>query len=205
MLKQVFTKLANKYSDDTVTIKLWNEIIINYNDAGRYYHTLSHLDILYNELIEIKEDIEDWDVLLFALFYHDIIYNIKRSDNEAESGNIARARLGFTTLSDDRIKRCVLHILATKGHTLSDDNDTNLFTDADLCVLGQPPELYKEYTNQVRKEYFIYPDSAYQEGRRKIIEYFLEMDKIYKTDYFQEKYETQARRNLSEELILYKK
>ncbi len=202
MLKQVFTKLTGNYSDNATSVKLWNEIVINYNDAGRYYHTIGHINTIYRELSEVRDCVEDWDVLLLALFYHDIIYNVKRSDNEAESANLARERLQSTSLSDDRIKRCVLHILATKGHATSDDHDTNLFTDADLSILGQSPDVYKEYVKQVRKEYFVYPDIAYNKGRKKVLEYFLTMEKIFKTDFFYKKYEIQARENLERELAL---
>jgi hypothetical protein len=37
-------------------------------------------------------------------------------------------------------------------------------------------------------------------GRRKVLKHFLEMESIFKTKYFQDKYEDQARMNISAEL-----
>lgn len=202
MLKRIFTDLTGKYSDKDLSGKLWNEIVINYCDAGRYYHTLDHIEDMYGELLAVKDEIEDWDIILFSLFYHDIVYNTKRMDNESESALIAKERLQMLGVADDRISRCVLHILATKGHTVSIDNDTNLFTDADLSVLGRDAKAYQVYSRQIRKEYFVYPDDVYRAGRQKFMNHFLSMERIYKTDYFCGRYEEQARGNLSGEIEL---
>ena len=87
-----------------------------------------------------------------------------------------------------------------KAHRLSDDSDTNFFTDADLAVLGQDWSAYKIYTEGVRKEYWIYPDIIYKPGRKKVVEHFLRMEKIYKTQPFSAKFENRARLNLKREL-----
>lgn len=78
----------------------------------------------------------------FALFYHDIIYKVTRKDNEERSAIFAVERLkqlqeaGKSDLRLNNIStRCEKMILTTKTHTISDDNDTNLFTDADLSIL----------------------------------------------------------------------
>lgn len=53
---------------------------------------------------------------------------------------------------------------------------------------------------QVRKEYSIYPDLLYKPGRKKVLQHFLQMERIFKTQVFYDKYETQSRRNLEKEL-----
>jgi predicted metal-dependent HD superfamily phosphohydrolase len=94
-----------------------------------------------------------------------------------------------------------MQILATKGHTVSTDNDTNLFTDADLSILGESWELYQEYFQKIRKEYAIYPDAVYNPGRTKVLNHFLSMERIFKTDIFHEKFELNAKNNLTRELV----
>jgi len=44
------------------------------------------------------------------------------------------------------------------------------------------------------------PDFIYNQGRQKVLKHFLAMNQIYKTDYFFNKYESQARTNLNIEL-----
>ena len=99
-----------------------------------------------------------------------------------------------------QIDLCVQHILATKSHAVSENNDTNLFTDADLSVLGADREVYEQYYKQIRKEYSIYPDLMYNPGRKKVLQNFLGMKRIFKTDYFYGKFEEKARRNITAEL-----
>ncbi len=202
MLKQLFTELVNNYSaDNKLAVRLWNEIEINYRDAGRYYHDLSHINKMYSELLEVKDQIQDWDIILFALFYHDIIYHTKRMDNESESALLAASHLNEALhLPKERIEKCSVHILATKGHTKSTDNDTNIFTDADLSILGSDSQTYKRYTKDIRREYYIYSDKEYSYGRQKALNHFLKMETIYKSKHFIDKYENQARKNIKDEL-----
>ncbi len=201
MLKSTFLSLLEPYSQHTDLIETyWQEIAVNYGGAGRFYHTLVHLEHLYGQVLPLKTDIEDWDTFLFTLFYHDIIYNALRKDNEEKSAEIAEAHLSALGYPPARISRCKAQIIATKSHVESSDPDTNLFLDADLSILGQGFSIYKTYTQQIRKEYAMYPDLLYRPGRKKVLQHFLGMDTIFKTRYFQEKYEASARKNLQAEL-----
>jgi predicted metal-dependent HD superfamily phosphohydrolase len=140
------------------------------------------------------------DAVLFALYYHDIVYRVMRGDNEEESAKLASSRLKVLGFEDNRIARCKKHILATKNHKMSHDTDTIFFTDADLSILGQDWLTYKSYSEAIRHEYAIYPDAIYKPGRKKVIEHFLSMEKIFKTEPFFMKYEEQATINLGKEL-----
>lgn len=181
---------------------IWIKIEKAYSGKSRHYHNLRHLENMLTELEAVKPDIRDWDVLIFALGYHDVIYKSTGSENEAQSAELFVDDFS-PYLDAGRIAQGKNLILATKGHAKSRDGDTNYFTDADLSILGAPFENYMTYCRQIRKEYSIYPDFIYNKGRRKVLEHFLQMDSIYKTDNFFEKYEAQAKMNLKEELLLY--
>lgn len=203
MLKQTFIALLTKYTNDQDLIaELWAEIERKYSDKKRYYHTLNHLENLFQQLTEIKPQIKDWDVVLFSLYYHDVIYNSVKSDNEQKSAELAEKRMKFIGIPLATIERCKAQIMATQAHFLSENEDTNFFTDADLSVLGQSWEMYSEYYRNVRKEYAIYPDLIYNAGRKKVLKHFLAMERIFKTDYFYLKFEEQARVNLEKELAI---
>jgi predicted metal-dependent HD superfamily phosphohydrolase len=203
MLKETFINLLSNYTDNKLVINvLWNEVVKNYSSKKRHYHTLNHLENLLNQLTEIKGEIENWNAVLFTLYYHDIIYNSLKSDNEEKSAVLAAQRMKEIAVDQELIELCQNQILATKTHVKSLNNDTNYFTDADLSVLGQPWEIYQKYYEDVRKEYAIYPNLIYNPGRKKVLTHFLSMDKIYKTDYFIDKFEAQARINLQKELVI---
>jgi predicted metal-dependent HD superfamily phosphohydrolase len=128
------------------------------------------------------------------------VYNVRRQDNEEKSAELAQQRLQTLHYSSAGIDKCVAQILATKGHTTSPDLDTNLFTDADLAILGQDWPTYHNYTQQVRREYSIYPDLLYKPGRKKVLQHFLNMERIFKTSHFYALYEQNARNNLNREI-----
>lgn len=200
MLQENFKNLFLNFAQDvSLQENLWLEIKTYYTSKKRHYHNLSHLENLFSELFPIKEKLEDWETVQFSIFYHDIIYNASRNDNEEKSAILAIERLKEIGLPEDQILKCNHQILMTKSHEIS-DNDSNYFTDADLSILGKSWEVYEEYYQQIRKEYRIYPDFIYNGGRKKALRHFLEMDRIFKTDYFFEKYEIQARQNLQKEL-----
>ncbi len=201
MLKETFIGLLKNYTDnDRLTNELWTEIEKNYSSKKRYYHTLQHLENLLVQLTDVKGEIQNWNTILFTLYYHDIVYNSLKSDNEEKSAELAEKRMKEISVSIDTIELCKQQILATKSHIKSTDSDTNYFTDVDLSVLGQPWETYSDYYKNVRKEYSIYPDFIYNPGRKRVLNHFLAMDRIFKTDFFYNKFELQAKQNLIHEL-----
>lgn len=204
MLQQVFIELTSKYNNNNTLInELWQEIEKNYSNKKRHYHNLSHLENLFIELEVVKQEIKNWDGILFTLFYHDVVYNVLKQNNEEKSAALAQKRMQELGMDIGMIESCTQQILATKSHTLSNDTDCNYFTDADLSVFGKDWETYKTYFNNIRKEYSIYPDFIYNSGRKKVLQHFLSMKKIYKTNHFFSKYEETARENLRREMEEY--
>jgi predicted metal-dependent HD superfamily phosphohydrolase len=173
MIGELFVATATKVTPDGSLVQpMWAEIEKQYSHRSRRYHNLEHLEKLTVELQGVKEEIEDFGAIVFAIVYHDAVYNATKKDNEEKSAEMARKRLTTLSYGPGSIERVVAHILATKSHQKSEDNDTNLFTDADLSVLGAPWEAYREYYQQIRKEYAIYPDLLYKPGRRKVLQHF---------------------------------
>lgn len=125
---------------------------------------------------------------------------VDSNSNEEDSAKLAMQKLTEIRYPAEKIAKCANMILATKSHELSEDTDTNYLIDADLAILGKSPYDYQKYKEQIREEYSIYPDFMYNKGRKKALTHFLQMETIYKTPYFQKKYEQQARLNISNEL-----
>jgi predicted metal-dependent HD superfamily phosphohydrolase len=201
MLTDIFLKLVAKYTPNhELANDLWLEIFTKYSEPKRHYHTIAHLENVVADLMKVRDKIEDWETTLFAVFYHDIVYKATSSSNEADSAKTAQKRLAEIGFPEARIVKCAQMILATKQHELSDDNDTNLLTDADLAILGEAPYEYQQYSENVRAEYSVYPDFIYNPGRKKALQHFLDMERIYKSDFFFSLYEENARRNISEEI-----
>lgn len=199
MIKDKFLKLIGKYSvNEEYNLECWNEIQKKYSSKFRHYHNLEHLEHMLNELDEVRSQVKDLDTLLFAIFYHDIVYKPTKSDNEHQSALLFEKRISPTSFSN--IAACVTQIELTKEHQRSTDNDTNILLDLDLSILGKNPQEYLQYSKNIRKEYQIYPDFMYRKGRKKVLKHMLELESIYKTTFFKQAYEHQARENLRREL-----
>ena len=202
MFEQTFkTQLSSITTNTELIEQLWTEIKAKYSKSNRHYHNLAHLNNLETELLPLKDKISDWQTLIFSIAYHDIVYNTLKTDNEEKSAEFANSRLLRLALSDVQRNKCHSQIIATKGHALTEDVDTNYFTDADLAILGSNSNEYVNYAKLIRKEYKLYPDFVYIPGRKKVLEHFIQMSRIYKTDYFYHKYEVQTRKNINDEII----
>ncbi len=200
-MEQEFVRLCSRYcSNEVLVLQAWNEIVTRYAEPGRHYHNMNHLTALRAELEAVKSHINCWDEVLLALYYHDVVYNVLRNDNEELSAVLAVQKMQFMAVPEEMIVRVQELILATKSHSNSHNIDVNYFTDADLSVLGKDAETYRAYARQVRREYGIYPALLYRPGRKKVLAHFLQMERIYKTDWFYQKYESPARKNLQAEL-----
>ena len=199
MLKEKFLNLIEKYSNDSnYTLVCWNEIEKSYSSKSRHYHNLKHLENMISELEHVESQVNNIDALLFSIYYHDIVYKSTQSDNEHQSAMVFKERISATSFK--QIKECVEQIEATKEHQLSSDNDINILLDLDLSILGKSANEYTEYSKNIRKEYKIYPDFMYKKGRKKVLSHMLELDSIFKTSFFRDKYERQAISNLRSEL-----
>ena len=203
MLKDLFTDCCKVYSTDINIIQLlWEEIYTAYSSHKRHYHNLSHLQNIFSELLPLKAVFQNWEAVLFAVFYHDIIYKSVNKDNEEKSAALAVQKLSELGCPPATITHCETIILATKKHEQHTDSDVNYFTDADLSILGANWNDYQQYASGVRKEYAVFPDIIYKPGRRKVLQHFLSMERIFKTSYFFDSFEKQAKNNLKKELDL---
>jgi len=201
ILKDRFETLCLNFTKDKVLIeKFWIEIENNYSGKSRYYHNLQHLENMFEEIDAVRNQIEKFDNISFSIFYHDVIYDATSKLNEEKSADVAKERLEVLALNNEDLQQVYEQILATKSHQKSENKDTNFLLDADLSVLGKSNEVYSEYTKQIRKEYSIYPDFLYKSGRKKVLQHFLGLESIYKTEFFRNKYENQARENIEFEL-----
>lgn len=199
-IKEEFFNSVREFSTDHgMAEKLWHELKEKYSASTRHYHTLDHLEDILKKLIPLRNAFTSWHTLVFAIAYHDAIYSASRGNNEEKSASLAVGRLTSIGVPEEYVGKCQQLILATIKHEAA-DYETNLFTDADLSILGSDADTYDRYLKNIRQEYAMYPNILYNPGRRKVLLHFLSMDQIFKTKEFSGQFEAQARQNLEAEL-----
>lgn len=202
-LKQTWETLCKKYTSDTALINsLWQELEQAYTASDRHYHTLDHLAYMLDLASKYKPDAHTYTILAFAIFYHDIVYNPTRNDNEARCAILAAQALSKLGLSANQVDVVEEMIIATRLHQQHQNPIVNLLLDLDLAILGSDWATYDTYRKAIRLEYGMYPDAVYRSGRISVLENFLAKPYIYQTPYFRERLEQHARENIQKELRL---
>lgn len=173
--------------------KWWRVVWKHYSEPHRQYHTLAHI----RDMLSLVTG----EAAVAATWFHDIVYDPTRADNEDASAKLAATalrELGFGTPGIDVVAQM---IRATTTHDRNDlPQQALIFVDADVAVLGSPHDRYVAYRDAVRREYASLSDDEFVRGRRVVIERFLSRPQIYFTQTMREKFEAQARANLLWEL-----
>jgi predicted metal-dependent HD superfamily phosphohydrolase len=201
-LRAQWVSLASQLTPNLALIEsLFDSIVEHYSASERAYHNLSHIQSLLALSESLLDKLQNRDALYFAIWFHDVIYDTKRSDNEEKSAEFAAEALASMGIPEQTITTTQEMILATKHHRASDLSwDMKAFLDLDTSILGAPEDVYKEYSAAIRKEYSWVPDFLYGKGRMKVLNDFLGRESIYNTLEFSAKYEAQARHNIAEEI-----
>ncbi|HEY6631347.1 MAG TPA: hypothetical protein VIZ90_07840 [Rhizobiaceae bacterium] len=180
---------------------LKTELAALYRQPGRHYHGPSHIEALLALVGEHRADLADPEAVEAAVWFHDAIYDSRRSDNEARSAALAAERLS-ARVEAGRLSRIVAMIEATATHALPElgdaaaDGDAAFFLDMDLSILGAPKAAFDSYEAAVRREYAWVDDKAWRSGRAAVLKKFLARPHIFHTDKFRQRFEAEARRNI---------
>jgi len=183
---------------------LFSELIEMYEQEGRYYHNLKHIERMLSFLERRVDRIEDWVSIQLAVWFHDCIYDIHDSKNEERSADFARKRLSDLGISEDLVEKVADLILLTKKHEITTkyfNYDTKIFLDSDLISLGGSFEEYSKIFERIKKEYSEIPSEVFKNGRRIFLQSILSKPRIFYTDEMFVEFEQDARRNLEKELV----
>lgn len=188
---------------------LWQDIAMRYNKIPRSYHTLRHIQQLFDQFKQINQRLYEPHIIALALFFHDVIYDPSRPDNELKSAEYAVNKLS-PYLSAEQCEHIYALIMMTASHQISEthkypdnnkkDSDAAYLLDMDLSILGAPWAEYKKYAQAVRQEYAYVSNIDYRAGRTKVLTGLLMHSTLYLTDYYHKRLEVQARENIKREI-----
>lgn len=172
-------------------------LVRHYSEPERKYHTLQHLDACLAHLATARLLADHPDEIALALWFHDAVYEIGASTNEARSADWARAALEAARADADVVQRVFDLVMVTCHAMAPQTRDQEILLDVDLSILGARPEVFDAYEGQIRAEYAAVPQDFFQARRKRILEGFLARPRLYHTDAFHTRLEAQARANLA--------
>ena len=175
---------------------LYARLATAYREPHRRYHTLEHVAHALGWL--------DWSFSLaerphevaLALWFHDVVYEPARADNEARSAHVAREELTRAGVASEVVERIAALILATRDHD-AQRGDAALLVDIDLAILGASEEAFAEFERQVRDEYRAFDDRTYALGRARVLRRLASREPLFRTGFLAAELERRAQRNLA--------
>lgn len=214
---QINTELGNRFAQHLLALNsemtlteakaLWQDIATRYQETQRAYHSLNHIQQLFVEFEHVISYLYEPHIIALALYYHDVIYNPIRSDNELKSAEHMLSKLKCY-LSHGQCQSIYALIMMTATHQMSELVDPNQSSDAaylldmDLSILGAPWFEYERYAQAVRQEYAHIPMTEYKTGRTQVLQTLLAHPHLYLTEHYHKQLETQARANINREIGL---
>lgn len=175
---------------------LFTALLAKYDEPHRHYHSRQHLIECLQHFDAVRHLPVHAAEVEVALWFHDAVYDLQRSDNEARSADWARAAClegGVPVEVADRVQAL---ILATRHTAVPTGLDEQVLIDIDLAILGAPAARFAEYERQIRAEYAWVPEAVFKSRRRAILQSFLDRSPLYSTAHFHAALDRTARDNL---------
>ena len=171
-----------------------------YTESQRAYHTLQHIEEMLLWFQKVKHLLKYHNEFYLAIIFHDIIYDIKRKDNELASAEVAKKYLS-EHLQDGHsiyIDKVVNMIKLTAEHGKNFDKeltvDEQLFVDIDMTIFIADKNRLLEYEQGINKEYSqVYSAEEYKKSR---LDFLKSIEKVFISQYFKERYEEIALQNI---------
>lgn len=176
----------------------WVNLLAAYEDPSRAYHNSGHIRDCLEQMDQHSSLADDLLSLEFAIWFHDLVYDSKATDNEARSAEAADRFLKDTPICS----KVGGLIMATRHAADVPSGDSGLIVDIDLSILGRSAPDYDRYAAAIRREYAWVQDDDYAKGRSRVLGGFLQRARIYSNQPFRDRHEAQARLNLQRELVM---
>ncbi|WP_019585468.1 HD domain-containing protein [Deinococcus apachensis] len=167
-----------------------------YAQPHRAYHNADHVRAVLHAL-DARGLLTP--ALALAAWGHDLVYDPRASDNEERSAKVFGEWLREQDLSPELGEEVRRLILATRHDAPPTTRDEALLVDADLSILGADSRMFAAYDSAIRQEYAFVPEEAYRAGRARVLQSFLDRERIFTTPEFAG-LEAQARVNLASAL-----
>jgi len=175
-----------------------DELAAAYAAPGRHYHNLAHIEDCLAALARVEGlSANEREILSEAIWWHDVVYDPTRSDNEELSAQLAERHVRADISGE--VGRL---IRLTRTHDVkADDRLGAILISIDLSILGAEPPRYDAYAAAIRQEFIHVSDADYRAGRAAVLRRFAGRPAIYPDASFAAKYDRRARDNLARELV----
>lgn len=175
----------------------FQSLIAHYSEPSRHYHSFEHIKACLQWFDQIKHLLTHPNAVQSAIWFHDVIYDAKKGDNEAQCAAYAEACLLAFGESKTQIELVKHLIMLTKHPSIPQTLDEQLLLDIDLSILAAPASVYGIYEKHIRLEYQHVPSLLFRIGRKKLLKSFIKQSPLYHSEFFRHQFEETAKVNLA--------
>lgn len=167
-----------------------------YGESARHYHTLDHIEFCLSVFDQVSSLAKNSDALELAIWFHDAIYNFPIKDNERLSAEFFM-EVSECCLPNDVRDKVFKMVMVTVHDFAPSDHDEQMMVDIDLSSFGRPWEQFAEDGDNVRRELVYLDDAEFYPRQMNFMSGLVGRKNFYNLEWFQEKYEAQARSNVA--------
>lgn len=173
---------------------------------GREYHNLDHIGYCLEMLDTYRKLAQDPDAIEVALWYHDIVYEVRKRpkilpSHEALSAQFADRRLAGMDVEIDFREKVAGLIMATTHESCNiRTKDQTFIADIDWSPVGWSWEAFEQNREKIRQEYAHLSDTEFKAERIKWIESALKRESQFYLPAFKDRFEARAIDNITREL-----
>jgi predicted metal-dependent HD superfamily phosphohydrolase len=174
-----------------------DDLIAAYVAPNRHYHNFAHIEDCLDKLAQVDDlSVAEREILTEAIWWHDVIYDPTRSDNEELSAQLAEQHVAPHLRAE--VGRL---IRLTRTHQVEPaDRLGAILISIDLSILAAEASRYDAYAAAIRREFAHVPDDAYRAGRADVLRRFAARPVIFPDAGFAKTCEQKARDNLAREI-----
>ena len=182
-------------TDDSASIH--QRLVTGYGEPQRRYHTLAHVAHCLTMFDQCKSLTTNPDALEIAVWFHDVIFQPGRHDNEAKSAELYQDL--SAGVHDTEMRQLVYRLIMATLHDGSslEDSDASYMVDIDLSSFGLGWEAFLLDSQHLREENPQVSDAVYYRNQGDFQSSLLARPRFFYSDYFFQRYERQARDNVS--------
>jgi predicted metal-dependent HD superfamily phosphohydrolase len=192
----------------TLPADQWRSLRDAYATPPRAYHHFGHVQdvLMHFRSVDAGTGWHRPEEVWLAVLYHDAVYAPGRTDNEAGSARLAIEHIQRwqpqAAIDSRRVSDLIL-LTARHGSLRPEDagrdeagEDARRFLDCDMAILGATSDTFAAYDRAIAEEYSAVPRWLYGMKRRQFFRKLLASERIFLSDFFRDRFETQARDNL---------
>src|SRR5271163_510516 len=127
-----------------------DELVAAYTAPRRHYHDLTHIEDCLGALARVDNlSVTEREILTEAIWWHDVVYDPTRSDNEELSAQLAERHVAAPIRQE--VGRL---IRLTRTHQVEPaDKLGAILISIDLSILAAEPSRYDAYAAAIRKDF----------------------------------------------------